>query len=277
MEFLKSEITFYLSAFACFTALAFIAKGRLAFQWSAALRNSAVVNFLFIFFNMTMGMLVFITVMSVENLYSYLGLPMIPPSFWEGWPLTAKALIFLLVYDFNVYWVHRWLHMTKWAWPTHAVHHSDTQMHFLSWSRSHFIELMILFGLLAFMGRWLGLTLTEIGVFASLRALHQYYVHAHLNWNHGFLSKVLVSPNYHRWHHADVEEAYDTNFASIFPFYDIMFGTHYNPGPANDVPTGFDTNPGDDFFKLVLYPFREWRDMFVSRIRRDSSEPPKTA
>lgn len=259
---ISSEIEFYVQLFLAFTLLALIANGKTAIEWSKSTMNSAFVNFCFIGFNSVMGAFAGLAVFYSEYIYDFFHLPVVPSSFWEGWPLISKALAFLLVYDFNIYWIHRWLHKISWAWPTHAVHHSDTEMHFLTWSRSHFLELVFLYGLLGFMGKWLGLTMIEIGIFGTIRALHQYYVHSHLNWNHGALNKVIVSPNYHRWHHANLEAAYDKNFATIFPFYDILFGTYYNPGSAKNIPTGFDNNPGNNFIELVFYPFREWYKMY---------------
>lgn len=272
LQAFTSEMQLNAQLFVLFTGLAFLANGRRALQWSKALQKSALVNIAFIAFNLLMGAFAAITVIGAESLYHGLALPTISKGFWQEWPLLGKAIVFLLVYDFNLYWIHRWLHKISWAWPTHAVHHSDTQMHFLTWSRSHFMELIFLFGLLGFMGLWLGLTAAEIGIFWFIRALHQHYVHAHLDWNHGPLSKIIVSPNYHRWHHANVEAAYDKNFASIFPFYDIWFGTYYNPGSAYEVPTGFDNNPGDNFPALILYPFEQWREMITDKFARKTGE-----
>jgi len=268
LENLQNEVLVYIILFVAFTVLGVLANRKEGVTWSPELKNSAVVNFGFIALNSIMGVFALYAVMGVNVVYTKFGLPVISEGFWADWPLAVKGIAFLLVYDFNLYWIHRWLHVISWTWPAHAVHHSDTEMHFLTWSRSHFVELILLFGMLALMGSWLGLSEAEIGLFAIVRALHQHYVHAHLNWNHGFLSKVIVSPNYHRWHHANVPAAYDKNFASIFPFYDIMFGTYYNPSSAKNVPTGFDNNPGDEFIPLLLHPFKEWQRMLSEKFGR---------
>ena len=60
------------------------------------------------------------------------------------------------------------------------------------------------------------------------------YVHMDLDWTHGPLRYVIASPRLHRRHHADVPEAYGKNLANVFPFYDVMFGTDYVPGPCRE-------------------------------------------
>jgi sterol desaturase/sphingolipid hydroxylase (fatty acid hydroxylase superfamily) len=63
---------------------------------------------------------------------------------------------------------------------------------------------------------------------------------------------------FHRWHHTTEEEGLDKNFAGLFPFIDLAFGTFYMPlgrqpqrfGVTNDdVPAGL--------VAQLAYPFRQ--------------------
>lgn len=247
-----------------FTGLAFLSRGRDALRWPKELRRSAVTNFLIAQFSSLNGALYLVAIVPLTMAYSALGLPVLQAEAWTGVPVWLKALVALLVYDFSLYWIHRALH-TRWLWPSHAVHHSDPQLHFLSWSRGHFTEQLLIAAALVATSSWLGFRLEEIAGLALLKGLHQYYVHARLDWDHGIFRHLLVSPQMHRWHHADVPEAYDKNFATIFPFFDLMFGTYYNPGSAVDVPTGIPDNPANDFITQTLYPFRQWGAMLKAR------------
>lgn len=262
---IKYNIMMYSFLFVTFTTLAFFARGKDAFNWTPELRHSALVSFAFVLFNTLIGASLY-HLADTQWLYDAMNLPRISKEFWVGVPVILKAIIVLLVYDFNVYWMHRILH-TSVLWPSHAVHHSDTQLQFLSWSRGHVVEQVILFGGIIFLGSWLGLSIGEIASLGFGRAMHQYYVHSNLDWSHGPLKYIIASPRFHRWHHADVEAAYDKNFASIFPFYDLMFGSYYCPGPARNVPTGFEGSPGDDFVALLFYPFKEWARMIDEAIK----------
>lgn len=245
---------------AAFTVLAFLTRGKQALRWPKALRQSAITNFLLSQFSSLNGVFYVVLIAPLSLTYAYLGLPVLQAEAWQGVPIWVKALVALLVYDFGIYWVHRFLH-TSWLWPSHAVHHSDPELHFLSWSRGHFTEQLVIAAALVFATSWLGFGLEEIAGLVLIKGLHQYYVHSKLDWDHGIFRDLLVSPQFHRWHHANVAEAYDKNFASIFPFYDRMFGTYYNPGSAIDVPTGIADNPPNDFVTQTLYPFREWARM----------------
>lgn len=269
------DLKLYTFLFCAATVLAFISRGKAALKWDPDLRFSALVNFAILKFNGVFGILFLFPLLWVVQGYEAFNFPTIPSKFWESMPTPLSWLILLLAYDFVLYWVHRWLH-TTWLWPMHAVHHSDEHLHFLSWSRAHALETAFI-GIFMVLGlTWMGLTVYEIGVLALIKALHQYYVHSNIDWGHGFLRKIIVSPQLHRWHHADIKEAYDKNFASIFPFYDIMFGTYYYPHSAIDVPTGFAESPKNDIVALMCYPLTQWYKMINDNLTRRKDKRIKT-
>lgn len=265
-----SHILFLVILGAVFTGLAFLSRGRAALRWPKSLRQSVLTNFLIVNVTSLNGALYLVLVAPLAVAYTWLGLPVLEAAAWDSVPLPIKALAALVVYDFSFYWIHRMLHVS-FLWPSHAVHHSDPDLHFLSWSRGHFTEQFVIAACLVFTSSWLGFELKDIAWLALIQGLHQYYIHSRLDWDHGFLRDVIVSPQLHRWHHANVAEAYDKNFASIFPIFDRMFGTYYNPGSAVDVPTGIADNPSNDLITQTLYPFRKWGEMLKARRRTPAS------
>jgi len=77
---------------------------------------------------------------------------------------------------------------------------------------------------------------------------------------------------------SDKIEAYDKNFASIFPFYDKMFGTYYNPHSAFDMPTGIgEHTPGHNLVALTAWPFMEWGRMIAAKLSSDEKAPEAAA
>jgi WD40 repeat protein len=63
---------------------------------------------------------------------------------------------------------------------------------------------------------------------------------------------------FHRWHHTQQEEGLDKNFASTFPFLDVIFGTFYMP--AGKLPEQFGNGDPDfpeGFWGQFLHPFRK--------------------
>jgi len=262
-----SEVKIYAFLFAAVTLMAVASRGSSALKWSKDLKISALVNFGISKFNNLFGIVLLLPLLWVQEGYKALALPTLPPQLWDILPTPVTWLILLLAYDLVLYWVHRWLH-NSWLWPMHAVHHSDEHLHFLSWSRAHALETAFIGSFMILGLTWMGLTVTDIAILAFIKAMHQYYVHSNIDWDHGPLKKIIASPQYHRWHHADIKSAYDKNFASIFPFYDIMFGTYHHPGTAKDVPTGFEGSPGNDFVALISYPFTQWYSMISERLAK---------
>ena len=61
------------------------------------------------------------------------------------------------------------------------------------------------------------------------KIFHSAFVHANLNWTLGPFKYVIASPVFHRWHHTGLEVGGNTNFATTFPIWDILFGTFYMP------------------------------------------------
>ena len=257
----------YLIQFVGFTVLAWFARGREALDWSPELVRSARVNWAFIAFNALAAPLALLMIGWAEAAYSVLPVPSIPQSAWDGLPMIVPALIAVVAIDFVDYWSHRIRHAPLF-WPIHAVHHSDTQLHYLSWYRGHILEHVFAQAVYIFAASWLGADATAIVAIVMLKALHQQYVHMDIDWTHGRLGWLIASPRFHRWHHADHPEAYGKNLAFIMPLWDRLFGTYYCPGPCRE-PLGFPGSPGDNFLGLMVFPFLEWGRM----ARRAVSNP----
>ena len=261
--------------FVLFTAISLIANGRKAVKWSPELMKSGRVNILFVLVNLILSVYVYYAVTATNKFVSSISIPAIETSFWSQQPYVLKVGATLLVYDFVIYWAHRTLHH-RILWPAHAVHHSDSQLHFLTWSRTHFLEHFVIATSLAFATAITGLAPANAFLLVPIMAIHQYYVHSNLDWDHGIFKNVIVSPTFHKWHHADVPAAYDKNFSSIFPIYDILFKTYYCPGSAKNTPTGFDGNPGDHFASLMAYPFVCWARMLKAGLLKLTGKASKS-
>lgn len=259
IEAAKALGTVYVLQFTLFTVLAFIARRGEALRWSPEFLKSVRVNWAFIVFNGLLAPVAYFGVTGLNSAFLATGIPTVSPDFWQFAPAIVPAIIAVIVADFADYWSHRIRH-TSFLWPMHAVHHSDTQMHYLSWYRAHIIELVVIQGGYLILATWLGASPGAVAGVIILRAFHQQYVHMNVDWTHGPLDLVLASPRFHRWHHADHPEAWDKNFSNIMPLWDRLFGTYYCPGRC-DAPLGFAGSPGENFLHLLVFPFREWARM----------------
>ena len=140
-------------------------------------------------------------------------------------------------------------------WKFHAIHHSSRDLDWLSASRLHPVNEVVTklaqvvpLYLLGFRGEALA-SVVPILTFWAI------FIHANVRWDFGPLRYVIATPRFHRWHHTSEEEGLDKNFAGLFPWIDLLFGTFYMPnrqpvtfGVRDDVPTGL--------LGQLAYPFR---------------------
>jgi len=213
---------------------------------------------------------------SGEDLYSYrnnfmlvmlnkdtFGMTRLDP--FRSWPLAAQVLVMLVILDFTNYWSHRLLHR-PWMWGIHSLHHSDEHMNFSTNFRVHGLEMVQMKMVVVVITGWLSLPAAALAIAVFLRGWYGLYVHSRLPFDHGRLRKVFVSPNYHRWHHADDPAVYGKNLSDMFVIWDLAFGTHYDPGKC-DIPQGVSDAP-KDIFRAQYFPvtylvrkFKAWNDV----------------
>lgn len=233
-----------------------IARRGWRLSWSRRAVQGVFATIAIFHINFILLPLVWLAAVGVEGFYQRVGFPAVPTDFWSGVPLWLLAFIAVFSHDLADYWNHRLLH-TRWFWPVHAIHHSDPDVNGLTAYRIHILEALVMWSSYTILLTWLGLPADAIGIGAILISLHVVYVHIDVDWHHGPFRLLLASPRFHRWHHADVAEAYGKNLANIFPIFDWMFGTYRVPGPCN-APLGAAGVPQNDVARLMAWPMTEW-------------------
>jgi sterol desaturase/sphingolipid hydroxylase (fatty acid hydroxylase superfamily) len=171
-------------------------------------------------------------------------------------PLWLQGVLFLVLSDFMLYWLHRMFHGGEF-WKYHAVHHSSEDLEWISAARFHPINLIIgtiSVDVILLMAGISPNVMLWVGPFTTF---HSAFVHANLNWTLGPFKYVLATPVFHRWHHTPVEDGGNTNFAGSFPIWDILFGTYRMP--EDRLPESYGTDeaemPGQIVGQLA-FPFR---------------------
>jgi sterol desaturase/sphingolipid hydroxylase (fatty acid hydroxylase superfamily) len=172
---------------------------------------------------------------------------------WPGvtdLPWVSFAL-YLVIFDLVDYLLHRGQHHFGWWWSLHAVHHSQRQMTFWSDQRNHLLDDLIRDLAFALVAVVIGVPPEQFVALVIASRVVQSLQHANLRWRWpGPLEAVLVSPSFHRLHHAigygHEGPARGVNFAVLFPIWDLLFRTaDWRPG---FVPTGIrDQLDGRDY------------------------------
>jgi sterol desaturase/sphingolipid hydroxylase (fatty acid hydroxylase superfamily) len=250
----------YIFLFCVFTAIALAFRGIAAVRWRPGVVTSVRANLTMALANrVVFGPLIVIAVSAGQQALTVSGLPHVSPHVWAGTPLVLVALLYVLVHDFMDYWCHRLLH-TRLGWPVHAVHHSDTDLNWTSSYRIHALEALLM--KVFYLALAIATGLPPLGALAAFVMFSAYnaFVHMDADVHFGPLTKVFASPRFHQWHHADVPAAHNKNFANIFAFWDVLFGTYRVPGPCN-VSFGFQGSPGHRVDQLIVFPFIAWGRM----------------
>jgi sterol desaturase/sphingolipid hydroxylase (fatty acid hydroxylase superfamily) len=175
-------------------------------------------------------------------------------------PLLLQFAMFLVLADFLAYWSHRAHHTMERLWQFHAVHHSSTEVDWLSSVRVHPLNDAIGSTVVATPLLLLGFSVGTLGAYLPFLTLYAILLHANVGWSYGRLRCLIASPAFHRWHHSAEPEAVDKNFAGLFPVWDRLFGTLYLPKDRRPARFGIvERNVPTGFLSQLLYPFRSQR------------------
>ncbi len=153
----------------------------------------------------------------------------------------ASLLLYLLVFDFADYWIHRSQHSVHAWWALHALHHSQRQMTMWSDNRNHLLDDLLRDSLLVLLAQAIGVAPGQFIAIVAITQLSENLQHANLRVSFGRLGERLwVSPRFHRRHHSigiGHESTVITlaqgrrvvlggcNFGVLLPWWDMIFGT----------------------------------------------------
>lgn len=176
--------------------------------------------------------------------------------FIQSLPLLLQVLILLICADFVLYWEHRIFHEVPKLWKVHAVHHSVETLDWLAGSRGHVAQVFIERSLVMVSLYLIGASKEALDIYVTFAALQAVVIHCNLGINFGPLKYLLVTPQYHHWHHSSEKPAIDTNYSAHTPLFDRLFGTYHMPKKYWPAFYGTSKRLPRTFLKQFLYPFQ---------------------
>jgi sterol desaturase/sphingolipid hydroxylase (fatty acid hydroxylase superfamily) len=149
-----------------------------------------------------------------------------------GW---VSFLIYIIVFDFIAYWIHRAQHQWGPWWALHALHHSQQQMTVWSDDRNHLLDDLIVASIFTLVALVIGIEPSQYVALIALTKLSESVQHANFKSSFGFLGKFLwVSPQFHRQHHSiGIGHEFKSgvlgghNFGVLLPVWDRIFKTSF--------------------------------------------------
>ena len=160
----------------------------------------------------------------------------------EHWPLWLVVPVTVVAMDAANWLAHYADHRLGFLWRFHALHHSQEELSVLTSFRAH--PLMHTTGFILAAVPVVALMPTRaiapvvITIYVCIGTLQ----HANLRWTFGPAGRVLVSPAYHRLHHApDTQQA---NLGVVLTIWDVLAGRARFPARGDAVGrTGLDGRP----------------------------------
>jgi sterol desaturase/sphingolipid hydroxylase (fatty acid hydroxylase superfamily) len=149
---------------------------------------------------------------------------------WLNTEPIWSFVVYLVLLDLFAYWLHRAQHQFEWWWALHSLHHSQRQMSFWSDNRNHLLDSLLIDGAKALLALLIGVAPVQFVAITVASRMVESLSHANLRVHFGwFGERALVSPRFHRVHHAiGLGHEGDTrgcNFAVLFPIWDVLFRT----------------------------------------------------
>jgi sterol desaturase/sphingolipid hydroxylase (fatty acid hydroxylase superfamily) len=173
-------------------------------------------------------------------------------------PLAVQAVGALLALDLLWYVYHRAAHTLPRLWRAHGVHHSPSQVYVLMHPVFHPIDVLVsrfVVSLVVF--RFTGLGADAAFIALAVLGLQQTISHVNSDLRTGWLNYLLIGAETHRFHHAAGERV---NYASVLPWWDMLFGTFVYDARRVPERLGLDDPAGypdpSRFFATLAWPFR---------------------
>lgn len=143
-------------------------------------------------------------------------------------PAAGRGILSLLLLDLWTYTWHRLNHRVPFLWRFHRFHHSDRAMDVTTASRFHFMEIALSSLLRVPLLLLLGASLGELAVYEALLFAVVQFQHANIGLPERLdriLRWVIVTPALHKVHHSVRRAEADSNYSSLFAWWDRWFGT----------------------------------------------------
>ncbi len=174
---------------------------------------------------------------------------------WLGIRDWWNVLATVIVLDGATYWWHRAYHGLPLMWRMHRVHHSDRDLDVTTAGRFHLTEMVLSAIFRLWVIAFLGAQVASIVIFEIVFGLLNQLEHANLRIPEPletWLRWIIVTPDMHRIHHSQASEETNANYATIFSFWDRLFGTYRFGVEQRHLVIGLPEYPRSVTFTRVL-------------------------
>jgi sterol desaturase/sphingolipid hydroxylase (fatty acid hydroxylase superfamily) len=199
---------------------------------------------------------------SVWAAHHHVGLLHWLPLHFPHWLLI---MVGVLLMDYLYWWWHVALHLVPFLWRFHNVHHTDLDMDVSTGIRFHLGEVILSIPFRVVAVLVFGIDFGAMIAFEFLFESANLFEHS--NWRlpihfERFLNRFIVTPRMHGIHHSIVQRETNSNWGTIFCWWDKFHRTLRRDIPQDAITIGVASYRDEKeltFGKLFVLPFREQR------------------
>lgn len=182
---------------------------------------------------------------------------------------TSTVVAFLLM-DLAFYYWHRLNHIIPFLWRFHNVHHFDPDLDVTTAFRFHFMEIGF-----STLFRIIQISLIGISPFAFL--IYESAFTANTIFQHSniklplklerILNKLIVTPRMHGIHHSNYRDETNSNYSTVFSFWDRLHKTITLNIPQREIKIGvpgYSDKSDNKLINVLTHPFRKQKDYWKS-------------
>jgi sterol desaturase/sphingolipid hydroxylase (fatty acid hydroxylase superfamily) len=177
-------------------------------------------------------------------------------------PYILQIILTVFIYDLLTYALHKIYHQIPFLWHLHAAHHSDNVFETTTALRFHPIEVLMSYSIRILIAYILGIPILGYVIYEALFQFFNFTQHSDFNLNarwDNFFSLVFVTPAAHRRHHSVVSADLNSNYSTIFVFWDKFFKTWNHTHPEEKIQVGCaDDDKMQNFKGLIIYPLQKF-------------------
>jgi sterol desaturase/sphingolipid hydroxylase (fatty acid hydroxylase superfamily) len=145
-----------------------------------------------------------------------------------------------ILLDIFMYWWHWANHRVHFLWKFHRFHHKDEKLNSTSAVRFHAAEILFSFVPRFCLFPVVGITVTMVVLYAIVLFPVIVFHHSNVRISEKMdrlFRNIFVTPRMHRIHHSKVVAETNSNYGSVFPYWDRLFHS-YTPKPSGEIEFG---------------------------------------
>ena len=185
-------------------------------------------------------------------------------------PVVETIIAFLLM-DLAFYYWHLANHKIPFLWRFHNVHHIDPELDITTSFRFHFGEITFSTVFRIVQIAVIGITPAAFIIYETCFTLNTMFQHSNIKLPvklERILNLVIVTPRMHAIHHSQFKNETDSNYSTVFSWWDKLHRTIRLNVFSKDITIGVPaySNENDNSLKNVfLLPFLKQRDYWKSK------------